>query len=44
MADEPRKVGVYDRVGAVAGQAGGKSIWWILGLIVLLIVLAFLLF
>ena len=42
MADDPRKVGVYDTDGSTAKgttAAGGMN-WWIIALVVLLILVA----
>ena len=41
MADDPRKVGVYDTDGSTtkSATAGGMN-WWIIALVVLLILVA----
>lgn len=46
MADDPRKVGVYDTddsrttTGSTAGSTAGRMNWWIIALVVLLILIA----
>ncbi|MBP2295601.1 MULTISPECIES: hypothetical protein [Azospirillum] len=42
MADDPRKVGVYDTDGTrtTTGSTAGHMNWWIIALVVLLILVA----
>ncbi|WP_162937745.1 hypothetical protein [Indioceanicola profundi] len=55
MADQPRKVGVYDTDGTSTAPktdvkvertetGGSKTLWWVIGLIILAVIVALLVF